>query len=77
MLEKLLEIIADVFMLSDDQVEGISYDTHFVIDLDADSLDLAEIAVSVEDVFDIKVDEEESDCWKTVRDVIKTIENHI
>ena len=77
MFENLLSIVVDVLHLSPDQVKDITYDTNLVVDLDVDSLDVVEISMSVEDVFEIEVDDEEVERWKTIGDIIETIENNI
>lgn len=42
-------------------------------DIDMDSLDIVEACMEVEDVFAIRIDDSESDKWKTVQDVIDTV----
>ena len=50
-LEKLKEIIADVLNV---EVNDITEDTTFVDDLGADSLDIFQIIMGIEDAFDKK-----------------------
>ena len=54
--EKIRAIIAEQFGIDEDE---ITMDTNFVEDLDADSLDLVEVMMSVEDTFHIEeIDED-------------------
>jgi len=49
----------------------------FVKDLGADSLDMAEIVMAIEEKFNIEIPDEESEKIKTVEDMVKTIEERI
>ena len=55
--EKLQAIIADVLNVSP---ETITPDTTFVDDLGADSLDIFQIIMGIEEDFDIEIDNEEA-----------------
>ncbi len=68
--EKLQAIIADV--LSIDPSE-ISMETSFVDDLDADSLDLAQIVMGIEDEFGIEIPQDEIEKIVTVGDAVEQI----
>lgn len=70
--EKIKEIIADV--LSCD-VSEITADTTFVDDLGADSLDIFQIVMGIEDVFDIEVANEDAEKIVTVGDAAAMIKN--
>lgn len=67
--EKLQKIIAEVLSVDP---EDITMETTFVDDLGADSLDLFQVVMELEDAFDVKV--EEVDGLKTVADAVKYIE---
>lgn len=54
-------------------IEKISDDTSFTNDLGADSLDLVELVMELEEKFGIKIPEEMSDKIQTVGDAIKFI----
>ena len=69
--EKLKEIIADVLNVDEDE---ITMDTTFVDDLGADSLDLYQIILGVEDAFDIEIPQEEAEKIVTVADAIDLIQ---
>lgn len=73
--EKLRKIIADQFSMLEDE---ITMETNFVEDLNADSLDLVEVMMSVEEEFHIEeVDETQLQTMKTVADVVNYISDHI
>lgn len=54
-LEKLKEIIADVLNVD---THEITEDTTFVDDLGADSLDIFQIIMGIEEEFDVEIDNE-------------------
>ena len=67
--EKVREIVAEQLGISEDEIK---LETNFVDDLGADSLDLFQVVMELEDGFDVKV--EEVDGLKTVADAVKYIE---
>ncbi len=68
---KILELIANQLNKS---VEELTEDKEFVKDLGADSLDIVEMFMSLEDEYNITVSDEEAVKIKTIGDVIKLIE---
>lgn len=68
--EKLKAIICDFFDLDEDEVTPA---TSF-IDIGADSLDMVEIAMSIEDDFSVEVTEEALAKFVTVEDAVNYIE---
>ena len=68
--EKLQEIIADVVNV---QREEIRPETTFVDDLGADSLDIFQIIMGIEEEFDIEIDNEEAEKIVTVQDAVDQI----
>lgn len=70
-LEKIKKIISEQFAISEDD---ITEDTVLLEDLDADSLDLIDLAMSLEDCFEVEVPDEELESFKTVGDIVKYIE---
>lgn len=70
-LEKLQQIIAEV--LNVDASEVMPGNT-FTEDLGADSLDLYQIILGVEDAFDIEIPQEEAEKIVTVADAIDLIQ---
>ncbi|MDO4169261.1 MAG: acyl carrier protein [Lachnospiraceae bacterium] len=67
MLEKMKEIIAEQLGVSESE---IGLDTSFKDDLDADSLDLFELVMALEDEYDIEIPAEDSTKLVTIGDVI-------
>lgn len=70
-LEKLKQIIAEVLNVDASEVMP---GTTFTEDLGADSLDLYQIILGVEDAFDIEIPQEEAEKIVTVADVIDLIQ---
>ena len=70
--EKLQDIIADV--LNVQKVE-IKPETTFVDDLGADSLDIFQIIMGIEEEFDIEIDSDEAEKIVTVQDAVDQIKN--
>ena len=70
-LEKLSKIIADQLGMEQSK---ITQDTSLKDDLQADSLDIVEIIMSIEDEFGIQVDDDDALAFKTVGDVVEYIE---
>ncbi|MBW2646454.1 MAG: acyl carrier protein [Deltaproteobacteria bacterium] len=67
MEEKMKKIIAEQLSVSEDEVVlGAS----FVDDLGADSLDLVELIMAMEEAFDIEIPDETAEKLKTVQDAI-------
>lgn len=73
-LDKIKSILSSQFGIDEDQ---ITENTDVVNDLGADSLDVVEMMMSVEDEFGLMIEDEEIAEMKTVGDVVNYIENHI
>ncbi|WP_019132534.1 acyl carrier protein [Peptoniphilus obesi] len=72
MKEKLLEIIAEQF---NKEVDEIDENTSFVDDLNADSIDIVELIMSIEDEFDIEINDEDLKDLETIADVFNYLED--
>lgn len=70
--EKLKKIIAEVLNVDE---EEISMETTFVDDLGADSLDVFQIIMGLEEEFDIEIPNEEAEKIVTVGDVVEQIKS--
>ncbi|MBR5566036.1 MAG: acyl carrier protein [Roseburia sp.] len=70
--EKLKKIIAEVLNVDE---EEITMDTTFVDDLGADSLDIFQIIMGLEEEFDIEIANEEAENIVTVADAVEQIKN--
>lgn len=72
--EKLQEIIADV--LNVDRAE-VKMDTRFADDLCADSLDVFQIIMALEETFDIEITNEDAEKIVSVGDAVEAIKRAI
>lgn len=70
--EKLQEIIADVLNVDPNEV---TMETTFADDLGADSLDVFQIIMGLEEEFDIEIPNEEAEKIVTVADAVEQIKN--
>ncbi|MBO5524127.1 MAG: acyl carrier protein [Roseburia sp.] len=70
--EKLKKIIAEVLNVDE---EEIAMETTFVDDLGADSLDIFQIIMGIEEEFDIEIANEEAENIVTVSDAVEKIKN--
>jgi acyl carrier protein len=71
--DRLKKIIAKELSVSEDEVTA---DASFIDDLNADSLDLVELIMALEEEFNVKISDEEADKIKTVRDAMDYIQEH-
>ena len=72
-LEKLKNIIAGQLNVEEDSVVP---GANFIDDLGADSLDIVELVMSIEEEFDIQIADEDAEHIITVNDVITYIKNN-
>ena len=72
--EKLRQIIAEVLNVDP---EEITMETTFVDDLGADSLDIFQIIMGIEEEFDIEIDNEEAEKITTVQDAVDQIKKAV
>ena len=69
------DLIAEQFAIDADEV---TMDSSFVDDLGADSVDLVELVMAMEEELDIgEIDEEDLQSLKTVGDCVRYLSNHI
>ncbi len=71
--EKLKEIISEQLEID---AETVTLETRLGEDLNADSLDIVEMLMSLEDEFGVDIPDEEIEKMKTVGDVVSYIENN-
>ena len=71
-LEKIKAIIAEVLNIDAD---SITEDTTFVDDLGADSLDIFQIIMGIEEEFDIEIPNEEAEKIVSVGDAVEAIKS--
>ncbi len=72
--EKIKTIISDVLNISPDEID---IDSTFVEDLGADSLDIFQIIMGIEEEFDIEIKNEEVEKIVTVNDAVEQIKNYL
>ncbi len=71
-LEKLSKIVSDQLGMEQSK---ITMQTSLKEDLLADSLDIVEIIMAIEEQFDIQVDDDDALAFKTIADVVNYIES--
>jgi acyl carrier protein len=73
LFEKIKDVVAEQLNVEADEIHE---DSSFVDDLGADSLDLVELVMALEDNFDMKIPDEDVEAIKTVGDAQTYIESH-
>ena len=73
MLEKMKEMIADQLSVAEDK---ITLESNFKDDLDADSLDLFELVMALEEEYGIEIPSEELESLTTVGAIIDYLKAH-
>jgi len=71
--EKVKKIIADKLDVEEDK---ITPESSFLDDLGADSLDIVELIMELEEEFGIEIPDEDAEKIRTVADAVKYIEEH-
>ena len=72
--EKVKEMLCEQLDVEEDKV---TLEASIVDDLGADSLDVVDLIMSLEEEFDVEVPDEDVEGMKTVGDIVKYIENKI
>ncbi|WP_069650235.1 acyl carrier protein [Caloranaerobacter ferrireducens] len=72
--EKLKKIIAEQLEVEEDEIK---MESSFQDDLDADSLDVVELIMAIEDEFELEIPDEEAEKIKTVKDAVEYIQNNM
>jgi acyl carrier protein len=73
MFEKIQAIIADKLSID---VESVVMEASFIEDLNADSLDIVELIMALEDELDLEIPDEDVENFKTVGDVVNYVKAH-
>jgi acyl carrier protein len=68
--EKVKEIIVDQLGVEEDEVTP---EAHFIEDLGADSLDIVELVMALEEEFGLEIPDEEAEKISTVNDAVEYI----
>ncbi len=73
LIDEVKEVVAEQLNVNADEVKE---ESKFVEDLGADSLDVVELIMELEEKFDIEIPDSEAENIATVGDAIKYIETH-
>ena len=71
--DKVMDIVCKQLNVSKDKLKP---ETSFVNDLSADSLDLVELVMELEEEFGVSIPDEEAEKIQTIGDAIKFVEAH-
>jgi acyl carrier protein len=71
---KVKSIIAEQLGVGEAEVHP---ESSFIEDLGADSLDIVELVMAIEEVFDIEIPDDDAENIKTVKDAIEYIREHM
>ena len=72
--EKIKNITAEQLGVEEDD---ISMESSFIDDLGADSLDVVELVMALEEEFDLNIPDEDAEKIQTVDDAVKYIQEHL
>ena len=72
--EKVKAIIAEQLGVDEDEV---TMEASFIEDLGADSLDIVELVMALEEEFDLVIPDEEAEKIRTVGQAVKYIQDHL
>lgn len=72
--DKIKDIIVEQLDVEED---AVTMETSITEDLGADSLDVVDLVMSIEESFDVEIPDEEVENIKTVGDIVKYIENKV
>jgi acyl carrier protein len=71
---RVIEIIVEQLGVS---TEEVTLEASFIDDLGADSLDLVELIMAMEEEFGVEISDEDAEKIQTVQDVVNYINQHI
>ncbi len=73
LIDDVKEVVVEQLNVNPDEVKE---DSKFVEDLGADSLDVVELVMALEEKFDIEIPDSDAEAIATVGDALKYIETH-
>ena len=73
MFEKIRGIISEKLGIDE---EEITMESAFIEDLNADSLDIVELIMALEDELEMEIPDEEAETFVTVADIVKFMKEH-
>jgi acyl carrier protein len=71
--QKVKNIIADQLGVGEDEIKPAA---SFIEDLGADSLDIVELVMAMEEEFEVEIPDEEAENIKTVQDAVNYVTTH-
>jgi len=71
--ERVRSIVAERLGVDEDKV---TMDAEFIADLNADSLDLVEVIMAMEQEFEVEIKDEDAENLRTVADAVQYINEH-
>jgi acyl carrier protein len=71
--QKVRSIIAEQLGVGEDEIKPTS---SFIEDLGADSLDIVELVMAMEEEFEVEIPDEEAENIKTVQDAVNYVNTH-
>lgn len=71
--ERIREILCDQLDLDEDRIK---METDIIDDLEADSLDVVDLMMTIEDEYGLEVPDDQIESFKTVGDVVRFIEEN-
>ncbi len=74
LFEKVKELIAEELAVGEDEVTA---DASFIDDLGADSLDVVELVMAIEEEFDLEIPDEDAEKIGTVQDAVDYLEENM
>jgi acyl carrier protein len=72
-MDRVVKVVTELLQV---EIADVRPESSFQDDLGADSLDLVELIMAMEEEFDIKIDDDSAQSIKSVQDAVDFIESH-